>query len=254
MKTQMTNLTDFTTNSGVTETVATYKYTSPGLVVGSGDYIYHDDGAMTNFATTCWVQFGATTAQFRVLLGVTAAGAGKALDFNLTASSQTVSLTNISTFTGVADSTIVSKEMIDRLTLTSGKWYYLTIIISNNILKVYFGNYYMFETNVYAPGDTYWGFSGMATANSTVVSDVWWYNNQVFYGNVNINGVPDVDGVAVMFKQVDGAVVDYVQCNTDGEYAILVTDDPTSGNKYFLIGYIQDEPTVQPRGVGNITL
>lgn len=255
MKTQYRYLTDFDTNSGVTENSAEFSGVSPGLDVPSGAYIVTDNATFDNFGLTTNVKFSSTTAsQFRILLGVTVAGVGRALDFNLTSGSHTVSLVNISSFTGVADSTQISKEFAPRINFETTNWYKVVITIANNVLRVSVGDWWAFESNVFSPTGTLWGFSGMASANTVIASDTYQYTNQVFWGNVNVNGVPNAAGVAVMFKQFDASVVDYQACNADGDYAILVTDDIAALNKYFIIGYVRDLPTVQPRGVCNLTL
>lgn len=255
MKTNIKNLADFTLNSGVVENATIYNDVTPALDVDTGTYIYHDSTDISNFGLICYVRFGDVTAsQFRILLGVNSSGVGRALDFNMTGSSQTCAFVTISSFTGAADTTLVSKEFLPRIPLIDDTFYKISVVIANDIIKVFVNNYIMFESTSFVPTDSIWGYSGMSTSTLVYVSDTYWYKDQVFWGNVNLNAVPDGDGVATLYNQGTHALVSRVQCNDDGDYTLLVDDDPANFTKYFLIGNITTLTNIQPRGVGNITL
>jgi len=138
--------------------------------------------------------------------------------------------------------------------LANDAWYPFKIIIANDILKVFFNGIMCIETSAYAPNGNWWALSGIDTGTDVFFSDVYYFESQVFFGNVNVNGVPDADGRAVLFNQDTPKMLQNGFSNVNGDYAILIEDDPASGNKYFLLGYVDDRHDVQPRGIGNITL
>lgn len=249
---------DFTLNSGAVNIPSVYKDTSPGILLTSGTHAYYDTaGPFNNAAVTAWVRFtDILDGKFRLHLGCTSAGVGKAIDIVMDATGWKVQYVNISSWDGLPDTVNSEKNFKLRgWEFLSNTFYKLTVYLANNQLKVYFNGALAIDDTNYAPAGGYMGISGIDTNTSTYVSDMYFYEEQCLWGNVNINGIAQAtSGRAVLFSQDIVEVVEYSATNADGDYLIFLEDDPVNLNKYFLIGFIADQTDIQPRGVSNITI
>jgi hypothetical protein len=250
-------LTDFDTNSGVTEDFTSFHEESPSVKVESGQYIEKDIGQMTNFAMAAWVNFSnIDNGKLRILLGTNASGIGKAIDFTMSAAGWKVQYVEIASHTGVPSSIDQEAEFKRRgFEFYSNKYYKVLVYLSGGTLTVKFDGKPALHITNYVPTGTLWGLSGRDSFSYVNVSDIRVYENQVFYGNVNINGIHQGDqGRVRMYDQTFYTIVEDVECDSSGNYMIFLEDDPLSLNKYFMIGYVDNRKDIQPRGVANITL
>lgn len=249
---------DFTLNSGLVNIPSIYRDTTPGILLTSGTHAYYDTGSpFTNAAITGWVRFtDHNDGKFRLHLGCTSGGVGKAIDIVMSATGWKVQYVNISSWDGLPDAVNSEFDFKPRgWDFIDNTFYNFKVYLANNHLKVYFNNTLALTEIAYAPAGGFTGISGIDTNTSTYVSDMYYYEEQCLWGNVNINGIPQsVDGRAVLFSQDIVEVVEYSATNTDGDYLIFLEDDPVNLNKYFLIGFIADQTDIQPRGVSNITI
>jgi hypothetical protein len=249
-------LTDYSINNGVTENTTIFKYESPSFELTSGSYIIKDLNRMYNEAITCWLSSSDfTNSKFQILIGCDNAGNGVALRFDMSSSQFFIRLVYISSFGNPTyDSVIIERDLFNILNLVNNTFYKISLYLSQDKVGVLFDDVDVFEiSNVTFTGN-YFGFSGIDTPTSIFVSDIYYYSDSVFYGNVNLNGVPDDSGNVLMLNQQTYSMVNLDRCDVDGNWMIFLEDDPINFNKYVLIGYISDRPDLQPRGVGNITL
>ncbi len=250
-------IADYDVNNGVTENTGIFKYTAPSMVLSSGTDIIKNMNRFHNEAFTFWVYFAdATASKFEAVLGTDVNGSGVALRFDFSASYSWIRLVQVTNFGNPTyDSVIVEKDV--RLIedgFQNNTWYKCVVYLADDMLKVEFNGVQLFEIETFVPNGTYFGFSGLDTSNNIYISDATYYSDQVFWGNVNLNGVPDDQGQVLMLKQSTFSLIGRDLCNSKGEWLIFLEDDPANVNKYILIGHILDRPTYQPRGVGNITL
>jgi hypothetical protein len=256
-RTRIQYIADFDTNSGVVESSPIFKDEAPGLGVQTTTHGVNDITDISNFAISGYVRFSDIAGgKARVVFGATVAGVGKAIDFVMSGAGWKVQYVDITTFDGAA--TAVNQEvdfMRRAFEYYSDVWYKFQIIAQGTNLRVIFDGKECFDLTNFAPAGTYVGIAGIDTASFSYFSDLEYWHNQVFYGNVNINGVPQpLEGRAIMFHQTFYNVVEYTATNANGDYMIFIQDDPTNLNKYFLIGYVDNRRDIQPRGVANITL
>jgi len=250
------DLTHFDNNTGVTEDPIIYKTNSPSFVMSSGAYAIKDMQRFNNEAYTFYTRWDNVTngSKLRIALGCTAAGVGKAIDIEGTTGTQSVSLVNISSWTGLADAVLETKNMYDRFSWSIGTWYKVKILIANNLIRVWVNNINVIDVPLFSVAGNYMAITGINSTSNVRVSDLWHYSDQCFWGNVNLNGVPYSDGIVAIYNQETFTILGYVNNNDAGDYVIFIEDDPNNLNKYFMTAQIRSLPDTQGKGIGNITL
>lgn len=249
-------LSSFDTNSGVTEDALDFNAISPSLVLTSGDYAIKDMSLFDNQGFTFYMKETYGTSKYRILIGTDVAGAGHCLDFVSSGTSDVFTLGTTTAFNDALATTIESVELNQTYLFTSdSNFRKVTIKIINGDIFVYLDGYGLLcsAINQTLTG-THFGIAGLDTASDVHISDLTNYENQIYWGNINLNGAPDENGYARMYNRVTHELEYESKADADGNYSILIEDDPANGNKYYIIGFIDGVTAIQPRGVSNITL
>jgi len=256
MITKLNDLTDYDINSGVVENTSIFKANGKSLELSQNDYISKD---LTRFSNETFTTYFRTNQsnnfKFQYLLGCDNLGTGQALRIDGTATTLHFRIVNITTYGNPSyDSVIFEKDFFNILNINDDLWYKITIIISNNKLRVLFDGIILIDIINFTPTDNYYGYSAINSTTLTYISDINYYIDQIFYGNINLNGTPDDNGKILMASQ-DTMSIQYIE-NSDinGNWMIFNDGNPINFNKYVLIGYLNDKSSLQPRGIGNITL
>jgi len=195
-----------------------------------------------------------TNTSFQVLLGGNNAWTGKAVRFDFSASNKWIRLADVNLADGALVTVLTEKDIHERFIFTNSVYIKVEIIISNDVVKVKYNNAPVLEYGAFSLIGNNWGFSNQTASAQVRVSDLYHYQDQIFWGNVNINGAPNAAGEVWLYNQSTYKVVDNQYCNAAGEYLIFLEDDPANLNKYFMYGYVPGSGNSQPRGVCNITL
>ena len=253
---KLSNLTDFDINVGVTEDAVDYYNSPPSFVVNATDYMVKDMGRFNNEAYTFYTKFDdiTTGGKLRIAVGCTSGGVGKAIDIEGTTGAHSVSLVNISTWTGLPDSVLDTKNMYDRFEFNTTTWYKIEIVIANAMIRVWVNNILVLDNSLFAIAGNYVGITGINSSADVRVSEFWHYTDQVFWGNVNLNGVPNTDGTVALYNQETYTILGYVYVNAVGDYMLFIEDDPNNLNIFFMTAQIRSLPSTQGKGIGNITL
>lgn len=245
----------FDTNSGVQESNNEYRTRSPAFQCDPGTYCYKTWTSMSNRVLKMWVNMTDTTAtSFKIMLGVDNTGVGRALQFDFSAANKWVRLVNVSGFDVAYDTVIEEIDLHTRWTWVNDIYEKLQIEIQGAKIRVSYGRITLFERNDMTYVGNHWGFCNLTASSTVYASDVDDIENQIIYGNVNLNGAPDDDGVVLVYNQQSYELYKKTRCDANGEYFVFIDDDPQNVNKYFIYGYIDGSGTVQPRGVSNITI
>jgi len=251
----ITNISQFDVNNGVDHSYTQFNTTSPSFMLDPATWWLKDNEQFHNEALKVHIRMDdVESTNFKIMFGCTSAGAGRALQFDFSATNKWVRLVNTSGIDQVYDSVIEEVDMHSRRPFTDALFVSLKIIISNNKLKCWFGNYFLFDIETFSISGTYWGACNLTGSTRVYTGDVTAYSDQVLWGNVNLNGEPDDLGQVIVYNQDTYQVIDYTYCDSNGEYMVFLDDDPADMNKYFLYGFIPGIVYVQPRGVSNITL
>ena len=253
--TAITTVADFSTISGVIDTNTTYHTVAPSLSLPVGTYTLTDLGRINNEVFKFHLRLNDTdSTSFKIMLGCDNAGIGRAIQFDFSSTQKFVRLVNASGFDVAYDSVIEEKDIQSFFVDTAGLYVACRVEISNNKLRFYYGERLMLETIILTTVGTYWGFCNLTSSTQLYVSDTFVVQDQILFGNVNLNGAADEDGNVIVYNQSTYEVYEYTECDANGEYMVFLDDDPVNQNKYFLYGYVLGIGTVQPRGVSNITL
>lgn len=261
-KTFHSDVADFTTNSGTANLSYIYNTVSPSIAIDNGEYIIKDQTSLDNFALTFYFRFASVANNnMRVHLGSDGTGLGNCLNLSLDASKNaTLTYGELTTpgWINAIDTSIKQRQYL----INNGwnvqnptyvqRWTKVSIVIVNDILEIYYDNLLFYKDESYTPVGTYFGFSNNSSV-STYISDVYVYENQIFYGNVNIDGtIYSSGGYVNAYYLHDMSLYKRVECDSQGRYALFIEDDPLNLNKYYIIGYYNSRADVQPRGVSNL--
>lgn len=248
-------IADFDTISGATEDPATFNELAPGFLVEAGEHVLHDNSRIHNevfkFHMRC---ADADDTSFKFMVGVNSSGVGQALQFDYDATNLYVRLVTASGIDVAYDTAEATMDLTNMLMVANDQFIPIQIEIQDNKIRCRVKNIIVAEYKSFQPTGTYFGFANLTGSANVYVSDLYWYNDQIVYGNVNLNGAANADGIVVLYNQSTYDVVEYRHTDNDGEYFIFIDDDPANLNKYFMYGFVEGQTSIQPRGVSNITL
>lgn len=253
---KISNTGDYDINSGVLESWITFKDIAPSLRVTNGSHIIKDLGRFYNEAFICWIRTANGNAfKYQMLLGCDVNGNGLAIRFDGTASGLTIKLVNITSFGNPTyDSIIEEREVTDFILISNNTWHKLKVAFVNSKIQVILEGRLVFESTSAVATGNYFGHSGIDTTNETLVSDLYYYTDQIFWGNVNSKGIPSDKGIVYFLRQDTVQLYSRTMTDQYGNYMVFVEDDPIDLHKYIVLGYISNKTYLQPRGYGNLTL
>ena len=253
--TRLESVSDYGVNSGVIDDIGVFADLSPGQELGAGSYIIDDFSQASNEVLKFYASFSnVTSTNFKILLGDTAAGIGMALQIDMSSSNLFVRLVTATGIDQTEDTIVEQNDLIDRFIPANDVFYPVQVELQGGNLRVRINNIIALETGTFVASGTNFGFCNRAGSSNVTISDVYWYTNQIVYGNVNVNGVADSNGVVILYNQFTYEVIKKQRCTPNGLFWIFIDDDPLNFNKYFMYGFIEGEYGLQPRGVSNITL
>lgn len=253
--THFDEIADFGTVSGVTEDVSVFYDQSPGFLAKAGEYVLEDNGRCINEVFKFWMRLtDVDDTSFKFMVGANSSGVGQYVQFDFDVTNMYVRLVTASGFDVAYDTAEATIDIKNMIALADNDWVPVQIEIQDNKIRCRFRNIICFEYKSFSPVGNYFGFCNLSGSADVHVSDLYWYTDQIVYGNVNLNGVADGRGIVVLYNQSTFEVVEYRHTDNDGEYYIFIDDDPINLNKYFMYGFIDGETNIQPRGVSNITL
>ena len=249
----ITSISQFT-NVGVVDSNEAVHTITPALKFAVATSVINDITTLTNDAFKFHLRMDTVTAtSFKLMIGCNATGTGYALQFDFSASNKWIRLVTTSGINQAYDTVVQEVDMHNRLNFTDAQFIPCVVkLVDNKIQLVYNG--FIAIDSAWSPTETHWGFCNLTASSLVYVSDIFHVNNQILFGNVNLDGAPDNRGIVMLYAQSTYDIVEVVETDTNGEYMIFIDDDPANLNKYFLYGYIKGLGTVQPRGVSNITL
>lgn len=253
----ITSVSSFDTSTGVAESNETYHTVLPSFKFLAGTHVITNAGRFHNEVFKFHLRMDDVNAtNFKIMLGCDATGIGRAIQFDFNATNKWVRLVNASGIDVTYDSVISEKDLMPLFNFdsASGMFIECKVIISKNKLQFYYGNRLCVDTVQFTTVGNNWGFCNLTGSSQVWISDLSYIYDQILYGNVNLNGAPDDEGVVIVYNQSTYEVVEYTTCDTNGEYMVFLDDDPANVNKYFLYGFVNGVNGVQPRGVSNITL
>lgn len=250
----ITDVADFT-NVGVENSTEAFHTISPSFKYGAADSVIQDISRFHNEVFKFHLRMDDVNAtSFKIMLGCDASGTGRAIQFDFSTNNKWIRLVNTTGIDTAYASVVQEKDIEPLMIHTSGSFVECRVEISNNKLRFFFNNLIVLDTTLLTTVGTHWGFCNLTGSSQVWTSDMFHVFDQILFGNVNLNGAPDEDGVVIVYNQSTYAVVNYTRCDANGEYMVFIDDDPVNVNKYFLYGFITGLGTVQPRGVSNITL
>lgn len=253
--THFDELADFGTVSGVTEDAGVFYDDGPGFLAEAGEYVLEDNGRCINEVFKFWMRLtDADATSFKFMVGANSSGVGQYVQFDFDATNMYVRLVTASGFDVAYDTAEATIDIKNMIVLSDIDWVPVQIEIQDNKIRCQVRNIVCFEYKSFSPVGNYFGFCNLTGSADVHISDLYWYTDQIVYGNVNLNGVADSNGIVVLYNQSTFDVVEYRHTDSDGEYYIFIDDDPANLNKYFMYGFIDGETNIQPRGVSNITL
>lgn len=261
-KTFHSDIADFTLTSATAPSNVAYvfKDISPGIYMGSGEYCVKDQTSLDNFALTFYYKFlNATSSGIRVAFGCDNTGVGYSFDYVIsTATDVKYKINQLTTagWTNAPDTTLYEIDAYHGYVhniSNVNEWRKLSIVIAGSRLQIYTDDDYLFYEDLnFTISGTHWGLASLGT-NVLYISDVYVYENQIFYGNVNIDGTTySENGYVNLYNQQDMSFVKRSTCDTNGDYMLFIEDDPINQNKYYILGYYSDKKNIQPRGVSNL--
>ena len=247
---ELYDLTDWTSNNGVTENNDIYKYNQPSLLFASGlpSYVMKDLGRQHNDTYITWIRCDTVAdIDFKFIFGSNELGDGFA--FNLT--QYNARLINISTFNESAE---IVNEYVPFMWLADSTWHEIKVIIINDKIQFYVNNQLLIEYLDFSKVGDYIGFHNNSSLTDTYIGDTIWYDDQILWGNINVNGVNDEDGWIVLYKQTGIEYIENTFADERGNWAIFVKEDPRQQFKHILVGGITSRENLQPKGISSITL
>lgn len=245
------NLTDYDTNSNVTEDNVEFHTTSPCFLMDHTltPYILkdltrsHNESITTYFKTTDVINF-----KIQVLFGSNVTGTGYAFSIE----HGLIKLVTTTTFT--ESSILISKDISNIIEFTNDTYYPLKILIVNDKIELYINNLLLIEYIGFTAIDNNIGYHLNGGTANVYISDTIYYDDQIIWGNINLNGQNNEDGIALLFSQLSIEFLTDSRCDENGNWMIFIEEDPVQQNKHILIGEITSKEYLQPKGISNITL
>lgn len=248
------DVADFT-NVGVVNSNEAYHTVAPAFKYAAATSVIKDISRFNNEAFKFHLRMDdVNSTSFKIMLGCDASGNGRAIQFDFSTNNKWIRLVNTTGIDAAYASVIAEKDIQNLMIHSSGSFIECRVEISNNKLRFMFNNLIVIDVTTFSTVGTHWGFCNLTGSSQVWTSDMFHVYDQILFGNVNLNGAPDANGIVIVYNQQTYAVVNYTRCDANGEYMVFIDDDPANANKYFLYGFITGLGTVQPRGVSNITL
>lgn len=252
---QANSISYYDTNSGVTDDNVTYKSMSPSMSMAAGTYVLKDLTRFNNEVFKFYVRFSdVTNTHFKLMIGIDNMGTGRAVHFDFSSTDAWVRLVNTSGLDQTYDTVITEHNLYNRMTMVNDQFVECRAEIVNGNFQFYFNGMRVLQSTAFTANANYFGFCNLTTGTQVYVSDVEYIYDQIIWGNVNLDGNPQAEGIVGCYKQSTLELYKYIRCLTNGAYMIFIDDDPVNANKYFIYGYVKDQGIVQPRGISNITI
>ena len=241
-------IADFDTVSGATDA-------APGFLLEGSEHILHDNARIHNEVFKFDMQCAnITNTKFKFMVGVNSLGIGQALEFDYDGATLYIRLVTSNGIDVDHMTAEATMDLTNMLVLVNGQSIPIRVEIQDNKIRCRVKNIIVAEYKSFSPNGNYFGFANRLNSSNVIITNLIQYSDQIVYGNVNLNGAANADGIVVLYNQNTYEVVEYHYTDGDGEYFIFIDDDPIYQNKYFMYGFIEGQTSIQPRGVSNITL
>lgn len=244
-------LADYDTVSNVSEDFASHHINSPCFLMDHtlNPYIMkditrnHNESFTSYFKTLDTINF-----KLQILFGCNNVGDG----FAFSIEQGLIKLVTTSLF--VQSSVIISKDISNIVTFINDQYYPVTVLIVHDKIQIFLNNLLLIEyVGFVAVADNY-GYHLNGGTSNVYVSDTIYYDDQIIWGNINLNGQNNEDGIALLFSQLSIEFLTDSRCDENGNWMIFIEEDPVQQNKHILIGEITSKEYLQPKGISNITL
>lgn len=247
----LTRLTDYDIVNNVVEDHANYYNISPSFYFNYtlAPYMLKDMGRFHNEAFKfSFNSPDVSNFKFQVLFGCNSSGDGYAVSIE----NSIMKLVTVSTFVETA---VLSERGLSRsMNFANNTYYSFKLVIANAKLQIYLNDNLFMEYNSFSPIANYYGYHLNGSTANVYISDTTYYDDQVIWGNVNLNGENNEDGFSLLFNQISIDLHSYSPCDTSGNWIIFIDDDPIQQNRFILIGAISSKEYLQPKGISSITL
>ncbi len=244
------NISDWTQQSNITQDNDTFKYNSPSLffATGSPSYIIKDLGRHHNESLTFYLRSDdLVNSSFFVLFGCNDLGDGYAIDIKY----HQLRLVTIGTYS----ETSVILDSSELFWQANNQFHKIKLLIVNSKIQLFFNDGLLLEYDEFTKVGDYIGFHNNNSLSNHWISDSIWYDDQILWGNININGVNNQDGFVLLYSQFDMAYIQNQSTDDTGNWMMFIEEDPIHQNKHVLVGGINSPTTnLQPKGVSSITL
>lgn len=242
-------ISDYSLSSNMVEDTDTYKYNSPSLkfATGAPSYITKDLERHHNEGFASWIYTpDINSFTFKILFGCDSLGNGFALEL----SQYNIKLINITAY--VESGVIIDQPMY--IWITNSHWHKIKLIIANGKVEFYFNEGLILQYNAFSKVGDYFGYHNNNSPVDVYISDTIWYDDQIIWGNVNVNGTKNQDGFVLLYKQIDITLHQNTLTDISGNWMMLMEEDPIEQNKHVLIGGISSDDNLQPKGISSVTL
>lgn len=252
---KLNDIAQLDVNSGVVHSYTQIFNDAPAFDLDPATWWLKDNGRMFNEAFKLHLRFDDMEATIcKLMLGCNSSGAGVAIQFDFSATAKWIRLVTTTGIDQAYSSVLHEVDISSKAVFTNAQYIGFKTIISNGKLQFWYGTIRLFDIQDFVPLGTYWGVCNLTGSTKVYTSDMYYIQDQILWGNVNLNGEPDMDGIVVVYNQSTYIVESVQPCDPNGEYMVFLDVDPAQLNKYFLYGFIPNIGYVQPRGVTNITL
>lgn len=250
--TTLYNISDYDISNNVSEDAGNIYENVPGLYFNNTlatPYIIKDMGRINNEVYKTYIKSPTIDSlQFLVCFGCDNLGNGYALEFK-------AGFINLVTLLSYVPTQTLATKRHQRQT-SSNSWIRVKIVIVNKKCKIFFSleNTMAFEIENFIPSGNYFGYYMNGSTVDAYVSDTVHYTDQVLWGNINLNGDNQSDGRSVLLEQSTLSFIDKDDCDSLGNWAIFVDEDPLDQTRHILLGLIDNKKNIQPKGISGITL
>jgi len=242
-------IADYSIQSNMVEDSILFKYNSPSLnfATGAPSYIMKDLSRQFNEGFSFWFYTSnVTTFTIKILLGCDDLGNGYAIEL----SQYNIKLITISTF---VESAVILDQYIYPWLLNS-HWHNMKLLISNGKIEFFINDGSILQYNEFVKVGDHFGYHNNNSPVTMYISDTIWYDDQIVWGNVNVNGANNQDGFVLLYKQIDLILHQSTITDINGNWMMLMEEDPVEQNKHVLVGGITSDDNLQPKGISSVTL
>jgi len=138
--------------------------------------------------------------------------------------------------------------------LINSHWHNMKLLISNGKIEFFINGGSILQYNSFEKVGDHFGYHNNNSPTTMYISDTIWYDDQIIWGNVNVNGSNNQDGFVLLYKQFDITLHQSTITDVNGNWMMLMEEDPIEQNKHILVGGITSDDNLQPKGISSVTL